>query len=261
MAKKPDPKTPPTKKKKAPIKRSKGNTKAPKASKASPVIGGLPAIIPKPLSEFEKNQREIEQSGVQDHEMFNLTPQQAKFARRWMLDHNGTKAAIEVGYSKDTAAEQASRLLRNVKMKEYIEFLRAPLLQKWQISQDIIIQELTKIAKFNISDYTTVQYNEETGEHERYVDLGRVGHEDMAALASLEIIDLPPVGPEGNQRAVIKTKIKGYDKVKALEILGKRYGVLREDQNVINVTNNVVVDSEAMVKRAAFLLAAANRGK
>jgi phage terminase small subunit len=38
-----------------------------------------------------------------------------RFAREYLLDLNGTRAAIAVGYSSKTAA-QASRTLRNVKV-------------------------------------------------------------------------------------------------------------------------------------------------
>ena len=51
----------------------------------------------------------------------DLVPRQKMFCAEYLIDKNGTQAAIRAGYSKSTAAEQSSRLLRNVKIKEEIE--------------------------------------------------------------------------------------------------------------------------------------------
>ncbi len=50
-----------------------------------------------------------------------LSPKRLKFAQEYLLNGgNGTKAAITAGYSKKTAHAQASRLLKDVKIKDYI---------------------------------------------------------------------------------------------------------------------------------------------
>ncbi|MFL0361819.1 terminase small subunit [Pseudobacillus sp. 179-B 2D1 NHS] len=50
-----------------------------------------------------------------------LTFQQRKFVNAYLETGNGTESAIRAGYSTDTAASQASRLLKNVKIKKEIE--------------------------------------------------------------------------------------------------------------------------------------------
>jgi phage terminase small subunit len=40
-----------------------------------------------------------------------------RFGREYLLDLNGTRAAIAVGFSPKTAAQAASRMLRNVKVR------------------------------------------------------------------------------------------------------------------------------------------------
>lgn len=53
--------------------------------------------------------------------MYNLTNQQIEFCENWIRNGgNGTKAAIEAGYSPESAGAQATRLLKNDKIKEYI---------------------------------------------------------------------------------------------------------------------------------------------
>ncbi|AMG20714.1 terminase small subunit [Staphylococcus saprophyticus] len=49
-----------------------------------------------------------------------LTVKQQKFADEYIISGNATEAAIKAGYSKKTAEATASRLLRNVKVSEYI---------------------------------------------------------------------------------------------------------------------------------------------
>ena len=50
-----------------------------------------------------------------------LTPKQEAFCREYLVDLNGTQAAIRAGYSEKTAQEQSSRLLSNVMVKEFIQ--------------------------------------------------------------------------------------------------------------------------------------------
>lgn len=52
--------------------------------------------------------------------MTELSLKQKKFADEYIISGNATKSAIEAGYSKKTAESIGSRLLRNVKVSEYI---------------------------------------------------------------------------------------------------------------------------------------------
>ena len=53
--------------------------------------------------------------------MSNLNEKQKRFADEYLIDLNATQAAIRAGYSPRSAAEQASRLLKNVKVRAYID--------------------------------------------------------------------------------------------------------------------------------------------
>ncbi len=50
-----------------------------------------------------------------------LTPRQVRFVAEYLVDMNGTQAAIRAGYSKHTAKEQAARLLTNVNVKAAVD--------------------------------------------------------------------------------------------------------------------------------------------
>lgn len=71
---------------------------------------------------------------------------QMLFASEYILDFNGTQAAIRAGYSEKTAAEQASRLLRNVKVRSEIERLLEDPIGKRNEIRVRVLKELEQIA-------------------------------------------------------------------------------------------------------------------
>jgi phage terminase small subunit len=52
------------------------------------------------------------------------------FAREYLLDLNGTQAAIAVGYSSRTAAQAASRMLKKPKVRALLAHLTGRLLEQ-----------------------------------------------------------------------------------------------------------------------------------
>ncbi|NTU49451.1 MAG: terminase small subunit [Desulfobulbaceae bacterium] len=68
-----------------------------------------------------------------------LTPKQEQFCREYLIDLNGTKAAIRAGYTAKTADATASRLLRNVKVKEYVSVLQQKREQKTGVTAEYVL--------------------------------------------------------------------------------------------------------------------------
>jgi phage terminase small subunit len=54
----------------------------------------------------------------------DLTDKQKKFVEFYFELNNGTKAAIKAGYAEKSAYAEASRQLKNVKVKDYLEELQ-----------------------------------------------------------------------------------------------------------------------------------------
>lgn len=48
-----------------------------------------------------------------------ITDKQKRFVREWLVDMNGTRAAIRAGYSEKTAAQTASRLMKMPEVQAY----------------------------------------------------------------------------------------------------------------------------------------------
>lgn len=83
-----------------------------------------------------------------------LTPSQQRFCDEWLKDHNGTRAyrAAYPRVKKDqTAAQAASRLLRNVKVRSYIERRQDEMAAKYRIDQERILKEEACIAFSDVS--------------------------------------------------------------------------------------------------------------
>lgn len=71
-----------------------------------------------------------------------MTPKQKLFIREYCQDLNATRAAIAAGYSKKTAAQAASRLLRNVKVSAEISRLTQKTCTKLEISAEYVLRKI-----------------------------------------------------------------------------------------------------------------------
>ena len=83
--------------------------------------------------------------------MAKLTPKeerQNRFVQEYIIDLNGTQAAIRAGYSPKTAREQASRLLSNVMVSEAIELAQKERQKRTLVTQDDVIRGLLTEAEW-----------------------------------------------------------------------------------------------------------------
>jgi phage terminase small subunit len=78
-----------------------------------------------------------------------LTDKQKRFCEEYVKDWNGTRAAKAAGYSEKTAMEQASRLLSNVKVKDYIEEIQSDLKK---LTGDSFTSQVEKLKAFMQDD-------------------------------------------------------------------------------------------------------------
>jgi phage terminase small subunit len=92
-----------------------------------------------------------------DSQQGELTPKQQRFVEEYLIDLNGTQAAIRAGYSKATAQEQSSRLLSNVKVQDAVVKLRQEQQERTGISADRVVQEAWKIVTADPRDLIEVK--------------------------------------------------------------------------------------------------------
>lgn len=71
-----------------------------------------------------------------------LTPKQAAFVREYLVDRNGTQAAIRAGYSKKTANITASKLLTKANIKDAVDKGEEKHAERCAVTIETITQEL-----------------------------------------------------------------------------------------------------------------------
>ena len=131
----------------------------------------------------------------------------------------------------------ASRLLRNVKVKEYIEELQSKVEEKAVVTIEDIVKELSVIA---FSDRTKISKNVRNKILERKEDGTEVEYyEDNVIFAETdELDDKTKKIISGYKKTQSGFAVETYDKMKALELLGKYLGMFKDEAPTIN--NNIV---------------------
>lgn len=161
-----------------------------------------------------------------------LTEKQKRFCEEYLIDLNGAQAAIRSGYSKNTAKEIASENLTKPNIQEYLAQRQKELQEATGITQKRVLEEYAKVAFLDIRKYYTVD-----GALKSIHDLD----DDAAgALAGVEVDDLYEGYGEERMQVGQTKKIKTYDKVKALDSLGRHLGLFEKDNDqskpVVNIT-------------------------
>lgn len=75
-----------------------------------------------------------------------LNPRQALFVREYLVDRNGTQAALRAGYSAKSAKQEGTRLLSNPEIKRQIQEREDVIAEKLDLSAERIERELARIA-------------------------------------------------------------------------------------------------------------------
>lgn len=171
-----------------------------------------------------------------------MTDKQKIFADEYLIDLNATRA-YRVAYPSvkkdETAAQAGSRLLRNVKVQEYIDKRMKDRIRRTEITQDMVVRELAAIAFGRASDYARVIEKQavittETGKRIPLED--EYGNPVMIKDVELVLTDRLT---EDQKRALAGIKQGKYgievascDKVRALELLGRHLGMFKDKLEV-----------------------------
>lgn len=99
-----------------------------------------------------------------------LTDKQKAFVREYLLDKNGTQAAIRAGYKagKDdhAAAVTASRLLHDPAINAYRRALQREAFRRMGITLESLCADLVEIKERCMQQHPVMAYNKETREYE-----------------------------------------------------------------------------------------------
>jgi phage terminase small subunit len=75
-----------------------------------------------------------------------LTDRQERFVQEYLIDLNGTKAAIRAGYAPDSAEVTASRLLRKAKVAEAVQRGKAARAAATQITAAKVVENIQRLS-------------------------------------------------------------------------------------------------------------------
>lgn len=143
-----------------------------------------------------------------------LTAKHRRFVREYLIDLNATQAAIRAGYSRKTARQQGTRLLSNAAIQEEITKGTKDRDFGSEITRDRILKELARIA---------------FGDARKVMSWGPGGVDliDSKTLTDDEAAQVAEVSQTTTQHGGT-IKLKRFDKVKALELLGRHAGLFND---------------------------------
>lgn len=157
-----------------------------------------------------------------------LTAKQKVFVAEYLSDMNATRAAISAGYSPKSADCQASQLLANPKVADFIARKTAKRFEKLEITADRVIQELAKIGFSNMLDYMQVNENGNSFD----MDFSALSRDQAAAIQEITVDATGGGGGDGERRRVERTRFKLGDKRGSLELLGKHLKLFTDKTEV-----------------------------
>lgn len=146
--------------------------------------------------------------------VMDLTKRQKRFCKEYLIDLNGTQAAIRAGYSERTANVISCQLLTKLNIQEKIQQEMQERSERTDITQDKVLRELARIGFTDMKDYASW-----SGDNVKLVDSTLLTSDQTAAVAEI----CQTVSKDGGS-----IKFKLHDKVSALEKIGKHLGMFKE---------------------------------
>jgi len=147
-----------------------------------------------------------------------LTPKQARFVAEYLVDLNGTQAAIRCGYSPHTARVQGAKLLTLPAISEAVAAGKAKQGERLELKADVVLLELLRIAMSDVG-----QLFDEAGQLR---PLNDIPIDVRRAIAGIEVLKRNVTAGDGQMDSVHKIKL--WDKTKALDTLAKHLGLMVE---------------------------------
>lgn len=131
--------------------------------------------------------------------MARMTAKQQRFCDEYLVDLNATQAAIRAGYSKKTAYSIGQENLKKPEISAYIEKRMEEKEKELIADQDEVLKYLTSVLRGeSVSDEIVVE----------------------------------ALGPSFSRARLMEKGPSEKDKLKAAELLGKRYGLYTEKVDV-----------------------------
>ncbi len=167
-----------------------------------------------------------------------LTPKQELFCQQYVIDRNGTQAAIRAGYKATTATVQASALLTIPNVHRRVAELIGKAANNLEITVERVLKERARLAfvdprRFFRSDGTPIPITE-------------LDPDVAACIAGYETID--KYDPRTESTHTI-TKLKFVDKTASLNALDKHLGLYEADNKQVSESLSSRLDAAIKARR------------
>lgn len=108
-----------------------------------------------------------------------------RFCQEYVIDYNGTQAAIRAGYKEKSARSQASDLLTNPNILSRVRELQHEQVERLAVSQDYVIAQLIDTYNSCREPSPVREYDAASGE---WVETGMYQFDSKGALRALELL-------------------------------------------------------------------------
>lgn len=162
-----------------------------------------------------------------------LNDKQELFVHEYLIDLNVANAAERIGCSRSWGAE----LLKHPKVIEAVRVEMRKRAIKSEIKAETVLAELYKIATSDVTE--AFESSAERGLVLR--DLKTIPEELRKSIKSISHQAI--VSKDGVFTGYYKTKVEFYDKVRALELLGKHLNIFGEIANTPAPTLNPLLEA------------------
>ena len=138
-----------------------------------------------------------------------MTPRQEKFCVEYLIDLNATQAAIRAGYSKRTADRIANQNLRKLEIQSRIKKMRDEYYDKTIMSAKEVEYLLSKAGRGELKE---------------------------------EVVVVEGVGDGFSESKIIKKRLSAKDRIKALELMGKRHHLFEDQDSKLGAEEVRIID-------------------
>ncbi|SOC92467.1 Terminase small subunit [Rhizobium sp. AN5] len=159
--------------------------------------------------------------------MSDLTKKQRRFVDEYLIDLNGSQAAIRAGYSRRNANDQAAQLLAKPAIRDAIASAMQSRSERTQVDADWVLQRLAREADADLADL----YDDDNNllSVEEWPLIWRQG---LVTGVDIEVL-FEGQGEDRKEVGRVK-KIRMSDRIRRLELIGKHVRV-NAFQETINV--------------------------
>ena len=145
-----------------------------------------------------------------------LNPKQCQFAREYVVDFCGKKAAVRAGYSAKSANVKASQLLALVNLAPLLAFHSHRVAAATDTQAERVRRELASIGFGDLRDAMSWGEDGVT-----FYDSSELTPEAAACISEVESITTTRHSENGDSLETVKMKMKQHSKVAALVKLGE----------------------------------------